>query len=263
MRVVSCRNCEAPGYGVWYVERPRLTVSVFLLTEPSAPPLHSAGDIRLMGLTPNDLSATMSFFGQWDALLNPAKATVTMSADVVAGRPCWRVLFTWENGFQETIWVDPARGPGVVRLENRHGRSVREVVSDLHKVEGTEHWFPKRVRYSERRGDEEREWEEVEVTKVRLNVPIPAETFTVAGVRPLEGVAADIPGKGFRWYVGGKMVPASALPPPTGLLPPPAESAPPRPVDPAAVRSVNPWLVAVCLASALTAVGLLLVRRRR
>ncbi|MBX9790447.1 MAG: hypothetical protein K2Y37_16125 [Pirellulales bacterium] len=120
-------------------------------------------------------------------LANPARKNTELRPEALAGRECMLVTITRLNGASVRAWIDPQRGPSVLRMEvefkdaSRWLRNTIELEVAVDKPSGL--WFPVKCHY-ERKSSRPREerTEDCTIQVISLNQPIPPEVFTFAGI---------------------------------------------------------------------------------
>jgi hypothetical protein len=102
------------------------------------------------------------------------------------GMDCQRIDYSLTKGVRVHIWVVPAWGPSVGRIEMENevaGRHyVESIESDNHQFGTANIWFPQSCVYESLRDGKSVEKEEVKVEVQSLNEPLPADTFRLAGM---------------------------------------------------------------------------------
>jgi hypothetical protein len=262
-RTVECLNCDKEGWGIRANDMPRMATSVFRLGPSGAEDMRDAIDPRLIGYAPNTFAVLKNMrLDSWVGRTDRDDPAVT--AERFEGLNCWVVRWANKNGWRSGVWVCPSQGHNVIRIESRSPPNekqqlVQAVTSELVQVQPSGLWFPRRAVYEQRTDDDLEYREIIQVSDVRVNEPIPAETFTLAGIglRPGAFVLSEDRKKGGRWDPVTKTTTRPV--PPANLF---QDTTPATPVDPDTPRPTNYWLVAACVGFALAAVAVVLVRRR-
>jgi hypothetical protein len=134
------------------------------------------------------------------------------------GRDCWQVDYRDLRGTSYRYYVDPERGPSVIRLEvswDDAGRHfVDAVETDLAVFGPTRAWFPRSCVYVRTQDGRHVEKEIVDVEVVALNEPLAADAFKLAGMNiPPDTLIAGLHDpRGLLFWDGKEIVPESALP---------------------------------------------------
>ena len=259
-RVVECLNCDTPGRGIMVNDKPGMTSLTFRLGEPNAPELRDAIDPRLIGYVPGILATLRN--ARLDSCVGQAdRGQPTVSPARLEGVDCWQLRWTGKNGWAAVVWVCPSQGWNVLRIEVRSpdGKTppVRlSVASECGQVQLGGIWFPQRVVFESRSGDELREREVITITDTWVNGDIPAAVFTLPGIQLRDGAYLrnrDEPKKSGFWHPDTQTTTRPL--PPTFLA---GDEA----VPVGSQGSVNYWLVALCALCAIGAGAVIFTRRR-
>lgn len=263
-RTVDCLNCDTDGWGIRANDKPPMATTVFRLNAPGASELRDAIDPRLIGYAPRSFARLKG--ARLDGTVGrPDRDEPIVTTERLNGLDCRVLRWTNKNGARVGVWVCPAQGYNVLRIEARSPAGqkpehVQSVSSELSQSQPSGLWFPRRVVYEDRPGGELREREVVDITEVQLNEAIPPETFTLDGIKLRAGAyianQGDRKKSGFWDPATQTITPPS---PPPGLL---QVANPATPVETGS-RPTNYWLVAASVGCAVAAIAVILVRRRR
>jgi hypothetical protein len=217
-REIYGRNCEKEGHDLNYSEQkfPGTTLALGLHKGDASGrgnASHMMLDPRLLGMAPDSSPNLVkchldSFVGRRE------RKPPTIRQASWKGIDCWLIEYTILQGRSVRIWIDPRRGPSVVRLEfegiSREQRPlVDSVESDLREYSPSGMWYPQSCVYERHIDGKLVEKEVVDVEVVSLNEPLDPEVFRLAGMRipghlPITGLDSPI-GKEL-WWNGEEIV---------------------------------------------------------
>ncbi|MBX9790448.1 MAG: hypothetical protein K2Y37_16130 [Pirellulales bacterium] len=151
---------------------------------------HSVGitkpnDARRVGMVTDDF-LNLVHYPLDEVLANPARKNTELRPAELAGQKCTLVTITCLNGASVRAWIDPQRGPSVLRMEGEvdrpRGHHAASVAIDLALDEASGIWFPKHARTESRTAGKLEREEDCTIEVISLNQPIPPEVFTFAGI---------------------------------------------------------------------------------
>jgi hypothetical protein len=263
-REINCRFFEYDGQDFFfhYEEkrpgRPEVSASAAEILPNPQPGQQMILDPRLLGLVP--VSAPNLSSERLDAMLTrPDRVGSKVVADRWQDQACWRVEFDTLKGVKVRLWIVPAWGHGVAKVDITfvgppNTVSAESVESEFARFGAAGIWFPKKCHYRQTVNGKLIDQEVVEVTVKSLNQPIPAVVFTLAGM--------DIP-KGTSLVVGGKRPDILRWDgQATETHPLKNQTAPLNPTD-AGKGAVNTKLLAASVSAALLGAGALVLYFRR
>jgi hypothetical protein len=166
-------------------------------------------DFRGLGLAPRSSSALRQF--PVSPFLDGPDVDVTdVKDEVYEGVACVRAAFRRRDGLEGVIRIAPDRGPSVVAILIRGDGIEQEVRSRIEKHPASGLWFPTQCRHI-RREDGKVHTDETLTVKVQsLNQPLPAETFTFAGMGLPNGTEVSSIGLGeptTLFWTGAELLP--------------------------------------------------------
>jgi len=163
----------------------RLVASVALANDRNHVGFAEPNDPRRIGMATADF-LNLVHYPVDEFLANPARKNTELRQEQQAGRECTLVTITRVNGASVRAWIDPQRGPSVLRMEvavdRPKGQNVESVEVDLAKDEASGFWFPKHAHTESRTAGKLEREEDSTIEVVSLNQPIPPEVFTFAGI---------------------------------------------------------------------------------
>lgn len=266
IRFIECRECERAGWGVTATDMPNVVADVFPLEGAGEAKVNQCLDLRPLGYTAGILAFSNGRMDQCVGMAN--REQLSVREEELDGARCSRLQWVSKVKVRFDVWVCPAKGNNVVRIDATPTPTPGEpavqisVRSEVVPVAASGLWYPREVVFDQKRGGKTERWEKIAVTEVKINEPIPPETFSLAGMN----LAPQTPVKLPRFKDGGYWNPdTKKIDPREPANPPAGNAAPtdPTPITTASGRSTNPWVVGVVAAVAGCAVGLLVVRRRR
>lgn len=260
VRVTTCENCEREGWGVLYHEKPGQAASFLPLARFSKLELTDAIDPRKIGLDASPIRVLRQ--ARLDQVVGRTDRTAPeIRSEKYGGKDCWVIRFAInppDHKTQVAAWISPAEGNSVVRIELTQpveGTPSRWVVSsEVTTWPPAKVWYPRTVKFEEYRGDKLVQHETADVTEASLNQPIPAETFTLAGIQMKADTYVRQPSDGESGFWRDGKIDTSNK----SVF---KDTTPPAPVG-SSESKVNYWLVAVCVVLALAAVIVVILRRR-
>lgn len=196
-RYIECFNCERPGHQVSYPELPHVAGRI----EPmiSGKPRKAAATIdpRLFGYVPMDYS-TLGHFRLDSYIGRTDRSDPLLTREMLDGVECRVVRYTLVQGkVRVTTWFDSKRGYIPLRMESTEGNidhEFRMSVSVVPQSVGNGLWYPKSVRFTLHQASKLETDETIEMTEVRINQPIPDETFALKGMGIADGTHFSIVG---------------------------------------------------------------------
>ncbi len=220
---INCRNCEYKGYYVEYNSYSKdvlPTVHLEPLAGEENPDRSAALDPRLLGLVVDTSAALGLSRSRLDSYVGaPNREGVTMEQGSWKEVECRVIHFRfpqWNQGVR--VWVVPAWGPSVVRIETS-GKIEREgptkgldyqdsVESDYKPVGAAPVWFPRTCVYERRIGGKVYEREVADVEVRSLNEPLPPDVFKLAGMDiPPKTAVVGYRKEGLSYWDGKTIVP--------------------------------------------------------
>ncbi|HBI45345.1 MAG TPA: hypothetical protein DDY78_21210 [Planctomycetales bacterium] len=216
-REVYCRNCEFDGYYIDYNSYTGQTGDVM-------PSLHlerldlnadrnryQAVDPRLLGVVLGSFPNLSSY--RLDANVGALdRKGVTIQNDTWKGVECRRIDFKNPAGMDGRIWIVPAWGPNVVRIQTEgDGRGhhyLFSVESEYQKIEPSGIWYPQTCTFERRADNKLEEKEEIGVQVLSMNEPVDPNAFRLAGMEiPAGTYVAGFRAEGPSTWNGKELVP--------------------------------------------------------
>jgi len=202
-REIRCRNCERDGYVVRYsfqiMDGAVMTVSLHeidLLADPASMPVI---DPRLLGLFPDSTPNGIMYHDE-SYLRRFDRDEPSLHEDTWEEMDCWRVEYVTLNDVRIRIWIVPAQGPSVVRMEQewhakgkRDGHFLDRIEVGLSRVEPAGIWYPESIVYERTKDGVSLEREVVDVVVRSMNEPLDSSTFQLIGM----GIPAGTPVSGY------------------------------------------------------------------
>ncbi len=216
-REVRCNNCERSGHRVMYNDI-QIPIGRLALTLRKAQPsdsreTYSPIDPRLLGMAPesvpNLIRANLeTWVGRSDRSPPSCQRLSWKELDA------WRIDYVTLKGRPVRMWMVPAYGPSLARLETeldvdgQHYFFSVESAFRQHATSGL--WFPSTVTSEQHIDGVLEEKEVVDVQVVSLNEPLDPVVFTLAGMdipkdTPITGIKSS-DGSTFFWN-GKEIVP--------------------------------------------------------
>jgi hypothetical protein len=258
-RYIECFNCERPGYHLTYPEVPHTMGRLLPQKDGKFAPVRPTFDPRLLGYVSGRYGTLHNFRLDSD-IARSDRNNIQLTDEIMDGHNCQVVRYTIDkNDVRVAIWFDTMRGYHPIRFTFEDGNKTfhQSTAVDLQPV-GNGLWYPRIVRFAQHvRGMLDVE-ETIEVTEVRINQPIPVETFSLKGMEIADGTYFDIVGTTERSWVwrDGKLIPYASEREKwakQGLI------QPPEPVPLVAPSRPRYWLYA---AAAILVVAAILFLRR-
>lgn len=219
-RVVQCRNCGPERSFISWISHdpPRVNtcVSVQPVADTEGNLLYTPIDPRMAGMSiygiSNSVRYTLTSFLPADA----KRPDLQMEEVAIQGRPCQRISWRSTEGTDLRVWIDPERGPSIVRLQEAAappGQTSALTEVELQRHEATGLWFPSKIVDTQWDGPK-KTYEAVTLVRVKsLNQPLDAKTFTMAGLDIPKGKCIRVEDKpGNLIWDGTKAVPTEAPP---------------------------------------------------
>jgi hypothetical protein len=213
-RYIECFNCERPGHHLTYPEVPHVVGRLEPVPGGKFESVRATIDPRLIGYVPVTYGVLWHF--RLDSYIGRAdRSDPQLTREALNGVDCRVVRYTFVQGkVQVAIWFDPKRGHHPLRIVHAEN-GFRMAVDVEPQPAGNGLWYPKTVRFTEHVGGKLAIEEVVEVTEVRLNEPIPADTFMLRGMGIADGTHFSVYGtkpteRSWVW-TGGQLVPLAKL----------------------------------------------------
>lgn len=187
VRFIDCTNSEADGWMISASNRLNSASYTHPIGTKGRPELEHTSDPRVLGYSPSQFTLLRSV--RLDSVLgNPGRTAPTVENTMLGGTEC--MLLKWRTNLKEDVqvWVAPSKGHSVVRIDvvgpgGELERTRSTIRSELQPIADSKFWYPKKVWLERHNGNALETKELVEVSEVRINHAIPAETFTFAGVK--------------------------------------------------------------------------------
>jgi hypothetical protein len=179
-RDVECRNCECDScyvdYTTYKAENTPIALSIhrMLLEKTPSPDAYSVLDPRLLGMVVEASANLARSDSALDSFVNaPNRQQVTMRPDTWKGMDCQRIDYPTGIDYPNVrIWVVPAWGYSVGRIQIGADRFMRYVESNYRQFGPAKIWFPESCVYEDVADGKSVRKEEVAVQVVSLNEPL-------------------------------------------------------------------------------------------
>jgi hypothetical protein len=200
-----------------------------------------------------------------DALAVRLWQETTVEQELHADEVCWRVRHISAKGALLSLLIAPERGHSVLEAVWETDRAFEQPVLNtvVNQVQqyGTEGiWFPYTSRYTRKLGDKVVISESYEVVRAEFNIPIPAETFALAGLElPVGTMVYESPPRRVptqQYWDGEKLVSDHELPGRQGAQVKPEL----QPLAEVSSSGTRWWLLLLANLFVLLTIGLLAVR---
>lgn len=194
-RILECLNCPAKGYVTELSEtnpdRPTDAVTVRQVPNDfSISQTVNLFDPRILGVTPSKFSLYRHAHLE-EFLLRPDRTGDAVTETTWEGQPAWELTIDLEDGVQIKAVVVPSLGNSVTRFQGGttiDGHSyLYQVDSTIARTEPEGIYYPSECVFTETHDDKLVTQEIITVEHVRLNNPIPPETFELEGMKIRSG----------------------------------------------------------------------------
>lgn len=167
-------------------------------------------DPRVLGMCCAPLSV-LHHYGIDQVIGNPQRVSSSEELLQLPEGPASLITVEQPSGLVTRAWIVPSMGYGVVRLEtdfDKDGHTSRaRLVLGLEKVPDTETWFPARWEFEQIIDGITKYLESATIQVKSLNVKLPPDTFTLAGVDvPAGWPISDMRGDGRQFIWDGKQL---------------------------------------------------------
>lgn len=266
--MILCRNCPEPGTNLGY-GRNGTPVAI---TKPGQSSLAGGNDtgrlldVRRLGVAFAD-ARTLHKHPLDQAVAISRLPEFSQADEVVAGRRLVRLRGQLRPGANKTIWIDPDRGPAVVKVESAGRnmnpklpdyRSVMEVEPARDEVSGA--WYFRSCKKTVRLHGGKDADETITVQTMEINRGIDPAVFTMAALNIPAGTPAQIGNSAAdAWYWDGTRMVSRAEYRKRPEFMAAYKSVPPTPAAPPPAADPRWWQYA--LAAVLAAAGLFAVAR--
>ncbi len=190
LRRIRCRNCPTAGQHIRYNDEPAKTggvnaVQVTRMKDPNHA-WFEVLDPRGLGLVPSYVDALAG--RRMDYLLGrPDRKNLSVSLQTWKGQDCYRIDFELRPKVMAQVWMVPAWGDNVVRVQlsgvTKAGTSLVDTVDTEVARAGVDGvWFPKVCTYTRMMGGELEARQVAKIEAISLNRPIDPRVFTLSGM---------------------------------------------------------------------------------
>ena len=195
-----------------------------------------------------------------DILAYPNWQDSRVEREIVDGETLWRIRHVGPAGLRTSLLIAPDRGYSVLETSVQSDippkkPMIDKVVSEVQQYGPEGIWFPKTSVYTRQLDDEVVMTETYEVVRAEFNIPVAAETFTLAGMDiPAGTMVAENPRRNpTRFWDGEKLVIQAELP---GVRPQAMQ-----PLAEVSETGTNWWLLGLANGLVLLSITLFAVRR--
>jgi hypothetical protein len=189
LREIRCRNCPTANNSIRYDDEPAKTsgvnsVQMLPMKDPNNE-WYDVLDARGLGLVPRSVAGLAR--DRMDNLLGrPDRTNLRVSSQTWKGQQCYRIDFDLPKRVTGEVWVVPAWGDSVVKVQIAGvpgGQTLVDTVeTEVAPVGADGVWFPTVCTYTRLLGGE-LEYRQVAKIEVKsLNQPIDPRVFTLAGM---------------------------------------------------------------------------------